>query len=173
MKKILLVLISFGIFASGLAQKSKSDRQVRKEARDKELLENFSAMGAAIDSRNFVLEIENIYLTSTERKKVNPMLNFILVDTTSCVWQSESSDIPTDLFKTVSKVEGSVDGWKLDKDVKHLRYFLQFKMFTDYGLYRVTVTFNPDKTISGNINGIRNNFNFYGYFIKHKSSLAH
>jgi hypothetical protein len=93
---------------------------------------------------------------------LNPMLNTIKVDTSSCVFQSEFTNIVSDLNRVVSKVEGSIDGWKLVKDIKHLGYYLQFRMFTDNGLYYVSMSINSDKTTSGNLTSKGTNFAFYG-----------
>ena len=166
MVRIFLVLVCLGVFYVGNSQDIKSGRKARKELRRNEKILNYSAFGASIESKRFLLEIDNIQSHTNNKKKMNPMLNFIKIDSSSCVWRSESNDIPTDLMKTVSKVEGSIDDWKLEKDIKHLGYFLQFKMFTDNGLFHVTVYFYPDKTFSGTINGVRDTFNFYGRFIK-------
>ena len=166
MIRIFLVVVCLGVFYVGNSQDIKSSRKARKEVRKNEMILNYDAFGASIESKKFLLEIENIQYHGHTEKKMNPMENFIKIDSSSCVWRSESDDIPTDLMKKVSKVVGSIDGWKLEKNIKHLEYFLQFRMFTDNGLYRVTVNFYPDKTFSGTINGIRDTFNFYGRFVK-------
>jgi uncharacterized protein (DUF2225 family) len=45
-------------------------------------------------------------------------------------------------------VEGTIHGWKLEKDEKHKQYNLEFKMFTDNGVFHVTLYMYPDKTFS-------------------------
>jgi hypothetical protein len=167
MSRIILLLICFGISYIGNSQDIKSNRKARKEVRKAEMIVNYKALGASLETKKFVFEMEYILNQSGTKKKLIPMLNFIMIDTSSCVWQSESTDIISDLYRAVSKVEGSIDSWKLVKDIKHLSYFLQFKMFTDNGLYHVTISINSDKTASGNLNSIRSNFAFYGRIVTH------
>ncbi|MCX6333391.1 MAG: DUF4251 domain-containing protein [Bacteroidia bacterium] len=147
MKRIIFLIVCIGISCIGNSQDIKSERKARKDLREAEMLRNYNALGASVERKNFVIEMEYILDDSGNRKKLNQMLNYILIDSTSCVWQSESSDINTDLFKTVSKVEGTIDTWKLAKNNKHSSYFLQFKMFTDNGLYHLTMSINSDKTV--------------------------
>jgi hypothetical protein len=168
MSRIILLFLCLGIAYAGNSQDVKSERKARKELRDFERMADYKALGASIEAKNFVIEMEYILTESGNSKKVNQIFNYIMIDSSSCFWQSESSDINTDLFKTVSKVEGTTDGWKLEKDNKHLKYFLQFKMFTDYGIYNVIASITSDKSVSGNVSGIRNRFNFSGRIVDHK-----
>lgn len=173
MGKIFLIAGCFFISCIGNSQDIKSERKTRKEVREAEMIVKYKALGASLETKEFVLEMEYILNGAGNRKKLNEMLNYIMIDSSTCVWQSESTDIFTDLFRDVSKVEGSIDGWKLIKDIKHLSYFLQFRMFTDNGLYHVTTSINSDKTISGTIRGIRDSFTFYGRIVIKKSSGVH
>jgi hypothetical protein len=161
----LLLLLFFGLNHPVISQDAKQSRKARQEAAKNRQIQMYNKVGAMIESRDFVLEIENIYYPASGRKMINPMVNCIIIDTTSCFWLSENADIPNDLFKKVNKAEGTVDGWKLSKDSKHLRYSLQFRMFTDNGLFRVFAYFHPDRTFTGNINGVRDNFQIDGRIV--------
>lgn len=166
MIRVFLIVVFLGIFNLAGAQETKSKRAERKNARNIERLVNYNTLGAHIESRRFILEIENLIYPSGFVQPKNLLHNYISIDSTICVWQSGTNDIPTDLFSLVSKAQGSVDGWKLKRDDMRYRYFLEFRMFTDNGLYRVTVDFNQDRTFSGTINGIRDTFVFDGTFVK-------
>lgn len=168
MNRIILLILCLGIAYAGNSQDAKSDRKARKEARDAEMAMRYKEVGAALDSRRFVIEMEYLLNESGNSKKVNQMLNYIWIDSSKCSWQSDGTDINTDLFKKVSKVEGTVDGWKLAQETKQSRYFLQFKMFTDNGVYHVTASINSDKTASGTISGIRDNLTYSGRIVTHR-----
>ena len=166
MIRIILLLVCLGIFYPASSQEVKPSRKTRKEIRRNEELQKYHTLGAILGSRRFLLEIESIQYQSRTMKKSNPMENIIMIDSLSCTWHSESNDIPTDLFSTVSKAQGSIDDWILKNNLKHLDYFLKFKMFTDNGLFRVSVTLYPDRTFSGNISGSRDDFIIYGRIFK-------
>jgi hypothetical protein len=167
MKRIILLIICIGISLTGYSQGAKSERNAKKDAKEAVLTANYKALGAALAKKKFSLEMEYILVGSGNSKKLNMMLNYIMVDSLKCYWQSESQDIHTDLFKTVSRVEGSINGWKLINDDKHKSYFLEFKMLTDNGLFYVTASIHSDKTVSGNINGTRDSFTYSGRIVVH------
>ena len=169
MKRIFFLLFCLVFTSMVIAQESKSEKQLRKEKRDAELRANYLEIGAAIDRRSFVIEMEYLLDASGNNKKLNMVLNFISVEKEKCFWASESSDINTDLFKTVAKVEGTIDGWKLERNDKKQNYYLQFKMFTDFGIFYVTSSVMADKTVSGNISGVRDSFTYSGRIIFNNS----
>lgn len=173
MKKLFLLFFCLGFFCTINSQEAISEKQARKEAKQAEMLANFNKMGSSFDSKHFVIEMEYILDASGNNKKLNQLLNYISIDSSKCFWASESSDINTDLFKTVSKVEGHIDGWKLEKNEKKSSFYLQFKMFTDYGLFYVTASVNSDKTCSGNISGVRDTFTYSGRIVYQKGSGQH
>ena len=165
MKRIILLLICFEIYNIGNSQDINSERKARKEAKEADIIATNKALGASLEAKNFLLEMEYILDASGNNKKLNQMLNYIMIDSTSCVWQSESAEIFTDLFRYVLKAEGRIDGWKLEGNNNHTSYFLQFKMFTDNGLYHVTSSINNDKTASGTISGVRDSFTYSGRIV--------
>ena len=167
MNRIFILILCCGISLTGNSQAVKSERNARKEAKEAVIAANYKALGASLVKKKFSLEMEYILVGSGNSKKLNMMLNYIMVDSLKCYWQSDSQDIPTDLFRTVSKVEGSIDGWKLINNDKHKSYFLEFKMFTDNGLFYVTASIQSDKTVTGNINGTRDRFTYSGRIVVH------
>ena len=167
MNRIIILIICIGISLTGNSQDVKSERNSRKEAKEAVIAANYKALGAALTKKKFVLEMEYILVGSENSKKLNQMLNYIMIDSLKCYWQSDAQDIPTDLFRKTSKVEGSIDGWKLINDDRHKSFFLEFKMFTDNGLFYVTASILSDKTVSGNISGTRDRFTYSGRIVVH------
>jgi len=164
-RRYFLILGLSWISIIGNSQVIKSNQKERKELREAEMMMNYKAIGASLEAKKFLLEMEYILEESGTSKKLNRVLNYIMIDTSRCVWQNEFTDINTDLFRKVSKVEGSIDGWKLVKDNKRSYYFLQFKMFTDNGIFYISLSINSDKTISGKIDGVRDSFAFMGRIV--------
>jgi hypothetical protein len=148
------------------SQDLKSTKTTRKEARKVERAIDYQGLGVSLERRRFVIEMEYQLNLNQNQTRLNPMLNFIMVDSSSCVLESES-DIFSAFFRGVSKVEGSIDSWKLVKNNKNLSYYIQFIMFTDNGRYQVSITINSDKSASGNLNISDTNFSFYGQIVTH------
>lgn len=165
--KIIIIFLILGlncISIIGNPQDLKLNKKEKKEVRKAERLKDYEALGTLLERRKFLLEMD-YQLYGQNKTRLNPMLNTIKVDTSSCVFQSEFTNIVSDLNRVVSKAEGSIDGWKLVKDIKHLGYYLQFRMFTDNGLYYVSVSINSDMTTSGNLTSKGTNFAFYGRIV--------
>jgi hypothetical protein len=166
--RVLIVLLTCLVLSiPGYSQKPRSDIKKNRELKLLEKKKGYNALGTALEKRKFILEMEYILNESGTRKRMNQMLTYIMIDSTRCVWESEYSDIFTDLMKTVTKAEGRVDDWKMTKDSGHLSYFLQFKMFTDNGLFYVTTTINSNYLINGTISGTRDRLTFYGRVVIH------
>ena len=58
MKRIFFLFLCLVFTSMVIAQESKSEKQLRKEKREAELRANYLEIGAAIDRRNFVIEME-------------------------------------------------------------------------------------------------------------------
>jgi hypothetical protein len=172
MRKSILKISSFflilglsSISIIGISQETKLPKKERKDARKAEMFKSYQGLGVSLEMKRFVLEMDYQTNQNQNKTRLNPMSNFIMVDTSSCVFQNESTNIISDLDKVVSKVEGSIDGWKLAKDIKHLSYYLQFRMFTDNGLYYVSMSINYDKSVSGSLTSKGTVFGFYGRIV--------
>ena len=155
-------------FSSNAAnsQNLKSTKTARKEGRKVELAKDYQGLGTYLERRRFVFEMESQLKPNGTKTGLNPMLNFIMVDSASCVLESES-EIFSNFFKKVSKVGGRIDSWKLAKDNKNLSYYLQFIMNSDDGRYQVSMSIYPDKSASGNLNSSNINFAFTGRIVTH------
>jgi hypothetical protein len=165
--RLFLTFVFCCITVGANSQNLESTKATRKEERKVERSINYHDLGISLERRRFTIEMENQLKQNGNKTGMNPLLNFIMVDSLNCVWQSELEDIPSDFFKSVSKVEGRIDNWKLVKNNKNFSYYMQFKMVTDNGWYQASVTINSDKSASGNINNSKFNFSFYGRIVPH------
>jgi hypothetical protein len=153
-----LCLITYGANSQELKSKKKSMKEADKVERET----NFKELGSALEKKRFLVEMEYQLDRNQNKMNLNPMQNFISVDSSNCVLQSESDNLLVTLKKYVSKVEGRTENWKLKKNEKNLSYYIQFIMATYDGPYRVYMTVNSDKTASGNLTSPYINFSFYG-----------
>lgn len=155
-------LISYGANSQNL----KSTKTTRIEAKKIERNQNYQDLVTSLESRRFMIGMENQLTQIGNRTGLSPVLNYIMVDSSSCVWQSEFDDIISAYDdKVISKVEGRIESWKLVKVSKNLSCNMRFIMVTNNGPYQVFVTINSDKTASGNLSSAKTNFSFYGKIV--------
>jgi hypothetical protein len=151
---LFLTIGLFWIFYNSNAQESKLTRQEHKETRRAELQANFKQLDTLLESRSFVLEADYLQNRYGDRIVVPQMLNFIKVDSTYVVLQTGSNSRFG--YNGVGGVtaEGKADGWKLIKDFKRLSYNLRFSVFTDIGVYDVTIWISASKQARATITGL-------------------
>ena len=142
------------------AQDLKINKQERKEARKTEKGIEYLEVGTLLESRKFVLKLEQEL--SRMNIEINPQLNFLRIDSLDCIYETEHKYYILLRLVEENPLKGKIDNWKLVKDDKHLSYHLQFKMVTRIGLFDVFMTVRSDKTATGSIILKENNFPFYG-----------
>jgi hypothetical protein len=136
------------------AQDVKLTRQEQKEARRAVLLANFNLLDTLIENKSFVLEAYYLQNRFGDRIIVPQMLNFIKVDSTNVILQTGSYSMFG--YNGVGGVtaEGKADSWKLIRNFKSLSYNLRFNVFTDIGIYDVTIWISADKKARATITGL-------------------
>jgi len=152
-----ILLIAAGILLltlNGYSQDAKEMRKERKEERKAALLSNFSALDTVLNAKRFVLEADFLINTYGERVHVPSTINFIRVDSTKAVLQTGSN--VRFGYNGVGGVtaEGSIGGWKLDKNFKNLSYTLRFNVTTQIGSYDVLMTVSSDNRCLATITGL-------------------
>lgn len=142
------------------SQEVKSEKQVRKDARDIEKKLEFAAVTKMVENRKFVLRIEqNLSRANIE---VNPQMNYLTIDSLDCIYETEHKYYV--LLRQVDEnpLKGTIDKWEPEKNEKRFSYDLRFKMVTRIGLFDVFMTIRSDKTATGNISLKENTYSFYG-----------
>lgn len=155
-KSWILALAAFVMLVtlSGSTQDSKEARKEKKEMRKAELLANFSALDTVLNDKSFVLEADFLINYYGLRVHVPSTINFIKVDSTKAILQT-GSDYRFG-YNGVGGVtaEGSIGGWKLDKDFKNLSYTLHFNVVTQIGTYDILMTVTADNHAMATITGL-------------------
>jgi hypothetical protein len=166
-KKFHILVFFLGItMISGYSysQDLKTDKQARKNARKLERELDFHNLGSLLESRKFVLKIEQD--TNDGNLQLNSQLNYLKIDSLISYFQTEHKysfllrQVPDQI------IEGKVERWNLVKDNKHFSYHLDFKMSTWFGLFTVFMIIESDKITSGSIILKEDTFSFYGHIAK-------
>lgn len=161
--RIYLFLFTGFFLLSGYShsQDQKLTKEERKEAKKMEEAQNFLDIGALLDGRKFVLRLEHDLSSSS--MQINSQYNFLQVDSVTCKFYTEHKYYVLLRQVTDSPIIGKLEKWELTKDTKRLNYTLKFRMNTWFGLFRVYMTIEPDRTATGDITVENNHFEFRGY----------
>jgi hypothetical protein len=153
MVRLILLIGLFGISFQGKSQDVKLSRQEKKELRKAEMLANFNILDSLLNEKSFVLEADYLQNTYGPMIPVVSMLNFIRVDRTKGVLQT-GSDFRLG-YNGVGGVtaEGSIGGWKINKNFKSLSYTLSFNLLTNIGNFDIFMTVTADNYASATITG--------------------
>jgi hypothetical protein len=142
------------------SQDFKMNKQERKESRKTERGFDYLELGTLLESRKFVLRLEQDL--SRSNIEINPQLNYLSIDSLNCIYETEHKYYVLLRLVEENPLIGKIDNWKLVKDDKHFSYHLQFKMITRIGLFDVYMVIKPDKISTGYIALKENSYSFFG-----------
>lgn len=145
-----LLLISF----NSNSQDIKLTRQEKKEARRVVQFANFQVLDSMLERKGFVLEANFLENQYGNRTPVMSDLNFIMVDTSNVVLQTGSNYNPGYNGVGGTTAEGSLEHFKIVKDLKNLSFSLRFTVVTNIGIYDVSMTINSDRYARATISGL-------------------
>ncbi len=158
--KIAGLLILSGILAISVitgAQDAKQDKQSRKEAKKAQRAADFNSLDSLLNFRAYVLEANYLKGKYGDIVPVTSNLNFIRVTGYSGVLQTGSDTRMGSNNVGGVTAEGSLDNYKIDKDLKNMSFTVTFHLLTNIGnfdiLMNVTADNNATATISGNTSG--------------------
>jgi Domain of unknown function (DUF4251) len=137
------------------SQDVKLSKQELKEAKRAEMAANYMSLDTVLERKNFVLEADFLQNQNGIRTKVTSILNFIKVDSDHAVLQTGDGNYVGSNSVGGVTAEGRIDHWKIVRDSIKLRYFLQFSIFTDIGIYDVAMTIYADNVAQAAITGIK------------------
>lgn len=162
MKKLVFILSSLFltigfclISVNSNSQDIQLSRQERKDARKAQMLDNFNAIDALLEQKSFLLKAEYLQNQFGSRIPVISTLNFIQVDSTNVILQTGSNTFTGNNGVGGVTAEGSLNRWKLVKNVKHLNFYVQFSVVTGIGVYDVSMTVNASNIAQATITGLR------------------
>lgn len=145
-----LLLISF----TGYSQDVKQSKEERKEAKRDRQYYNFQVMDTLIQNKNFVLQADYLQNEFGFRRHVLSGLNFIMVDSLKAVLQTGSNAYMGYNGVGGATAEGSIQGLKIVKDLKHLTLFLRFTVMSNIGIYDVEMTVYSNSLARATISGL-------------------
>jgi hypothetical protein len=155
LRSLLLTFAFCMISFSGNSQNKKLNRQEQKEARRNEMFINYQVLDSLLEGKRFVLEADFLENGHGDRAHVLSSLNFIRVDSLKAVIQTGS--IANLGYNEVGGVtaEGSLNGWKLSKNLKNLSYDLKFSVTSNIGNYDVYLKVSSDNFARATVEGLR------------------
>jgi hypothetical protein len=136
------------------AQDNKPTRQEQKEARKAQLYANFQAIDTLLQRKSIVLEADFLSNQYGGRIPVTSALNFIKIEPDDVVLQTGNNSGQG--YNGVGGVtaEGSLNSWKIYKDVKHLSYNVRFSVTTNIGSYDVFMQIGANNNATATISGL-------------------
>ncbi len=172
MKKLITFAIALIICMACFAQTeepvdAKEQRQLRKSARrEAKKIEEQNALILTkhlLDTRRFALIADFIGNKTGNRIPVNPTINFIIVDTSSCVIQVGSMNSIG--YNGVGGVtaEGSISTYEIIPDKKGTSFTIRFVTNTSIGTYDIIIFVNAFGNAEATITGITSGaLRYYG-----------
>ena len=154
LERVMLLLALIFISCSSYSQEIKPSRQEQKAAKRERQFYNFQALDTLIKNKNFILEADYLENSWGYRRPVLSNVNFIKIDSTQAVLQTGNS---TGMgFNGVggATAQGTIQGLKIDKNLKNLSFYLRFTVVTDIGIYDVAMTVNSDRYARATITGL-------------------
>ena len=136
------------------SQENKLNRKELKEVRKTQLAANFYILDSLLNKKTFVLVADYLQNKYGDRIIVTPMLNFIKLNESTGILQTGSNSGLG--YNGVGGVtaEGRIGRWKIYKDVKNLNFRLQFSLYTNIGIYDVSMSVGSDARASATITGL-------------------
>ena len=151
----LLLAIGFCLISfNGQSQDVRLTGQDRRDARNAEMYINYRIIDSLLTSQRFVLTADYLENRYGDRAFVQPMLNFIRVDSSQAVIQTGSS---TNFgYNGVGGVtaEGHINSYKIVRDTKTLSFYVQFSVITTIGIYDVAMNISSDNNVRATITGL-------------------
>jgi len=153
MLSLFLIFGFFWISLNGNSQDIKLSRQELKEVRKAQMVANFNILDSLLSAKSFVLEADFLQNKYGYRIPVTQFLNFVKVDVSNGILQTGSNFGMG--YNGVGGVtaEGSVGGWKIDKDYKKLVFRLQFNLITNLGNFDIYMIVTSDNHATATITG--------------------
>lgn len=154
LERVILLLGLIFISCSSYSQDVKPSRQEQKAAKRDRQYYNFQVLDTMIQNKNFILEADYLENEFGTRRQVQSNVNFIKIDSTEAVLQTGNT---TGMgFNGVggATAQGTIQGLKIDKNLKNLSFFLRFTVVTDIGIYDVAMTVNSDRYARATISGL-------------------
>ncbi len=154
LERVILLLGLIFISYSSYSQDIKLSRKEQKDAKRDKAYYNFQVLDTMIQNRNFILEADYLENEFGNRRPVLSNVNFIKIDSTEAVLQTGNS---TGMgFNGVggATAQGTIQGLKIDKNLKNLSFYLRFTVMTNIGIYDVTMTVYSDRYARATITGL-------------------
>lgn len=158
-KKAGLLIISGILTISTIinAQDNKPDRQSKKEAKKAQRAAEFQAIDSLLNFRAYVLEANYLKSKYGDVLPVTSNLNFIRVTGRTGVLQTGSETRMGSNNVGGVTAEGSLDNYRIDRDVKNQTFTVTFHLLSNIGnfdiIMHVNSIENAEATITGTTSG--------------------
>ncbi|HKK41235.1 MAG TPA: DUF4251 domain-containing protein [Bacteroidales bacterium] len=151
---LFLSMVCFWTPAKVNAQDTQLTRQEQKEARKAQLYANFQAIDTLLQRKSIVLEADFLSNQYGVRIPVTSSLNFIKIEPDNVILQT-GHNVGLG-YNGVGGVtaEGSINSWKITKNLKHLYYTVRFTVTTNIGTYDVLMNIGADNNATATITGL-------------------
>jgi hypothetical protein len=158
MKSIMVLfflLVSFTTFSQNQEPVSSNKKQERKAEKNKQKEWMAQVTKEMIENRSFVLEAEYLNNNNGNRILVNSMVNFIIVDSTTCTIQLGTTSGTGYGGTGMLTLEGQINSYKYQKtEKKHFNaYYVSYTVFSSQGTYMISLYVTDDGMADATIQG--------------------
>ncbi|MBN1198193.1 MAG: DUF4251 domain-containing protein [Bacteroidales bacterium] len=161
MKQFLLIPIFFMLCTGIMAQDTLSQKEVKKEAsvkkkqrKEAEAERKFKEAGQLLETRHFILQAKFIKNREGSRISVNPLLNFIQIDSNQAFLQIGFYQFVGPNQAGGISADGRITRWKLEKSDKRKTYTLFMSVITNRGNIDIFMDINQNSYATATLSGI-------------------
>ena len=181
MKRILCLVLFLAIIAGGYTQETKTAKELRKEAsakkkekKEAEAQKLYLEVGRLLESRQFTLQAHFLKNRQGTRISVNPVLNFIQVDSCCAFLQIGSPQVVGHNAAGGISAEGMISKWKLDKNEKRKTYDIFMSVLLNFGTVDIFMSVNMNSFATATVSGLSSaQLTYDGDLLPTKYSDAH
>ena len=178
MKRFISIFIIFLLCAGTYGQEAKTAKELRKEANQKRKEEKkakeeqqYLEIGKLLQNRDFTLQANFLRNREGAQVSVNPVLNFIQVDSSIAFLQIGSPQVAGYNAAGGISAKGNITKWNLDKNDKNLNYTLSMSVLLNSGAIDIFVSIDMNGFATATLSGYTSSqLTYQGNLISTKDS---
>jgi hypothetical protein len=152
---LIFLLVSITIFSQNQEPVNTNKKQERKAEKNKQKEWMTQVTKEMIENHSFVLEADYLNNNTGNRILVNSMINFIIVDSTTCTIQLGTTSGTGYGGTGMLTLEGQINNYKYQKtEKKHFNaYYVSYTVFSSAGTYMISMYITDDGMADATIQG--------------------
>ncbi len=161
MNRIIYLVLFLALCAGSYGQEIKSAKELRKEAAQQKKEEKqakaeqqYLEVGKLLEKRDFTLQARFLRNREGAQISVNPVLNFIQVDSSSAFLQIGSPQIVGYNAAGGISADGNITKWTLEKNDKRMNYTLFMSVLLTSGVIDIFMNIDLNGYATATLTGL-------------------